>query len=110
MATLQLPIRIEPASYIMTVELEGLFYDFSFRFNKRDNHWFMTIDNKSIRILSGIKVVHTEDMLLQFGYFQIDGRLPPGVFLIRDLKGSDRDPGRSNFGDEIIMLYTEATA
>lgn len=108
MATLQLPIRTEPPSYIMTLELEGLFYDFSFRFNARDNYWFLSIDFNSVRVLSGIKVVNSINLLSQFDYMKVDSRLPPGTILVNDLKGFQRDPGREDFGDEVVMLYLEA--
>lgn len=108
MAVLRLPVRVDPPSYIMTIELEGLFYDFGFRFNPRDAHWFVDIDYNSARALSGIKVVNSEDLFSQFNYLKADNRLPPGTFLVRDLKGLDRDPGREDFGDDVLFLYDEA--
>ncbi len=107
MATLQIPVRVTPAANTMTVALEGLYYKLSFRFNARANHWYMSIKHNDVVVVSGIKVVSSEDLLSQLAHMQVDSRLPPGTFIVRDVSGADRDPDQDNFGDEVVLLYEE---
>ena len=108
MATLQIPVRVDPLNYTMKVEMDGGFYDLGFRFNARDDHWYMDVSFDEALVVSGIKVVHSSDLLGQFAEFAVDGRTPPGQLIILDITNAGRDPSKTNFGNEIVMLYTEA--
>lgn len=109
MATLQSPVGVTPVAYTMTLELDGLYYDLTFRFNARDEHWFVDISHNSVSVLFGIKMVHSDDLFAQFSHLQVDNSLPPGTFLMRDVTGADRDPDDTDLGDDVVMLYTEAS-
>ena len=108
MATLKIPVRVVPKAYTMTLELDGLYLDLSFRFNARDDHWFVSVGKNGVLLLSGVKVVHSEDLFAQFEHFKADNRLPPGTFRVFDVTGDGRDPDVENFGDGVVMLYVEA--
>lgn len=108
MATIKLPVRVAPLAYSMRVEMDSLLYDLTFRFNARDDHWFMDLAFDDLPVVQGMKVVHSSDLLSQFAEFQVDGRLPPGQFIVLDVTGAGRDPDKTTFGDDVVMLYTEA--
>ena len=109
MATFRLPITNGPVAYRVQVELDSAFYGLSFRWNGRDNHWYVDFDQAQTPILQGIKVVNAVDLLSQYGHMQVDGRLPPGTFDIFDtVEGMNRDPDQDTFGDTVLMLYQEA--
>ena len=107
MAVFKIPVRTTPNAYTMTVELDALFYDLTFRYNLRDAHWFMDIVHDDTAVIRGLKVVHSDDLLAQFPAFIVDERLPPGVLEVRDVTGADRDPDDETLGNDVIMLYTE---
>ena len=109
MAVFRIPVRTTPNAYTMTVELDGLFYDLTFRYNLRDAHWYMNINHNDVVVINGLKIVHSADLLAQFPHFVVDDLLPPGTLEVRDVAGSDRDPDRTTFGDDVFMLYTEAS-
>lgn len=58
--------------------------------------------------LFGVPLVAGANLLRQFGYMQVDGRLPPGTFEVRDTANLDRDPTRDNLGTEILLVYNES--
>ena len=108
MATLKMPISTTLLGYRMTVALDGLYYDFAFRFNRRDNHWYMDVVFNGVNVIMGVKIVHSDDLLLQYPEFRVDDRLPPGTMQVIDATGADRDPDKSTFGDDVTMFYVEA--
>ncbi len=108
MATLRLPVQNGVDAYRVQTELDSVFYGLKFRWNARDNHWYMDIDQALTPILEGMKVVNGLDLLAQFGHMQVDGRLPPGTFEVFDtVPGTDRDPDTDTFGDTVLLLYVE---
>ncbi len=108
MATLQIPVQNGVNAYRLQVELDGAFFGLAFRWNERDNHWYVDFDQTQTPILEGVKVVNAEDLLAQFGHMQVDGRLPPGTFEVLDTVPSTfRDPDQDTFGDTVLMLYHE---
>lgn len=110
MANIKIPARTEPEAYTMRVELEGVFYDLSFRFNARDSHWYMDVSSNDIVRLYGLKIVHSERLLERYAYLKVDNKIPPGTMRVFDITGFDRDPDQTTFGDDVVLLYTEASA
>ena len=111
MATVRVPVQNGPDAYKVRVELDEAFYGLLFRWNARDDHWYVSFDKELTPILQGVKVVHGEDLLAQFGHMQVDGRLPPGTFEVFDTGPSaDRDPDQDTFGDTVLLLYHEDEA
>lgn len=110
MATLRLPVQNGTDAYRVQVELDGIFYGLKFRWNARDNHWYMDIDQALTPILEGMKVVNGLDLLAQFGHMKVDDRIPPGTFEVFDTDPSiNRDPDTDTFGDTVLLLYQEAS-
>ncbi len=110
MAIQRLPVQGGKSAYRIQTELDGEFFSLQFRWNERDDHWYMDIEDQArTPILQGTKVVNAEDLLSQFGHMQVDNRLPPGVFEVFDtVAGALRDPDQDTFGDTVLLLYNEA--
>jgi len=85
-------------------ELDGVIYDMTFRWNSRDRSWHMDVGRDGIVLVSGVKLIETSDVLSQ--YQRING-LPVGVMSVVDLDGLGADPDDVNFGDRVVMQYTE---
>lgn len=109
MATLKIPVRTDPFAYSMTVELDGLFFDLSFRFNARAGHWYMDVARDDVTSIQGVRIVASEGLLDQYAELVEKETVPIGTVIVRDLAGVDRDPDVATFGDEVVMLYEEAT-
>lgn len=107
MAILIIPVRFDIPAYDMVVELDERFYTLAFRFNARNQHWFMDVDFDGSRVLNAVKLVESDDLLALFAYLQADGRLPPGTFQVTDTLSLGRNPGVDTLGGEVIMTYTE---
>ena len=109
MALLRIPTQNGLDAYRVQIELDGAFYGLAFRWNARDNHWYMDVDQSLAPTLEGVKLVNSTNLLGQFDYMQVDGRLPPGVFQVFDnVPSSERDPDTTTFGDTVLLLYEEA--
>ena len=108
MSTLRIQVTGGLPAYGLSTELDGDVYDFSFRWNVRDNHYYMDIKRGGDVLLSGIKLVVSEDLLGIFNYKKATGELPPGTFRVFDNTGFDLDPDTETFGDSVYLLYDEA--
>lgn len=109
MATLLVPLRSGKAAYRFTVELDDEFYELQFRWNSRDLHWFLDIFKDDTLSIAGVKVVENDDLLVLYNYMSVDGRIPPGTLRIVDSTGVGADPDTESLGDDVIMLYDEAS-
>ncbi len=108
MAIKRVPVQGGEIAYRILVELDGAFYGLKFRWNGRNNHWYMDIDQNLVPNLEGIKVVNGADLLMQFDHMQVDSRLPFGTFEVFDTVPSTyRDPDQDTFGDTVLLLYHE---
>ncbi len=104
MATRQIPVRNGLNAYSMSVELDGTYYTFAFRWNARSGHWFMSVGTT----LQGIKLVNSVDLIGQFDY-KLDPELPPGTLRVVDTAGLFRDPDTETLGNSVLLLYDEAS-
>lgn len=100
-----IPVSETTDSFIEQVDLDGLIYDLQFRWNERDNHWFMDIGRDGVFLIEGIKLVNSPDLLNGLGRIE---DLPEGVLSVEDLDGFYSDPDDTNFGDRVQLRYTEA--
>ncbi len=106
MATVSIPIptfSIRP--FTEQVELDGSTYDLSFTYNARDGKWRLTIELAGTVLVRNLPLVADADVLRNFDHVE---DLPPGTILVHDLDGLDTDPNDTNFGDRVLLLYTEA--
>lgn len=105
MSTFIIPVSETTDAFDEQVELDGLVYDLFFRWNARDNHWGMDIGRDGTVLISSIKLVVTSDLLVQYRRI---GDLPEGTLFVDDLDGLDNDPDDENFGDRVVLKYSES--
>lgn len=105
MALIKLPIDSLRSNYSFKIDLEGVTYTLSFRYNTRDTVWIMDIaDEGENIILSGISLVLGTILLERF----TNGNIPPGDFFILSLEDGTSEATRENFGTDVLLMYEEA--
>ena len=108
MALLQIPIDATASCWRQNTTLDGVVYALGFRWNATDARWYMDVyDAAGTLLLAGVPIVLDWPLTAKFA-----GRLsgmPPGVFLAIDETGSGLQITQENFGDEIKLLYVEAS-
>lgn len=103
MATLEFPITVDFGVYSFRVELEAVEFNFDFRFNPRDNHWYFDLlDSESVAIRHGLKVVSNWPLLRTL----IQQGRPDGE-IVSVNPTDDDDPRREDFGVESVLAYLE---
>lgn len=106
MAAIDLPNRPDLVRYSFGLELEGRSYGFEFYWNDRAAAWFFHLsDDNGDPILSGRRVSVGIPLLWRFA----DARLPPGELTAIDTAGAGVDPGLSDLGARVKLLYFEST-
>lgn len=106
MATLNLPVRSDVKSYTFTIDLNGATFTLRFRYNERGGIWFMDVaDAQDNGIVNGVPVQTNVDLLSQ----TIKESLPDGLFIPIDETGNERDAGENDLGNDIILLFQEAS-
>jgi hypothetical protein len=108
MTTLRIPVEAGLEAHSVGVFLESVSYEFMFRWNKRDQHWYMNIVQNGVVSINGIKVLNSSDLLAQFAHMSVDERIPPGTLRVFDTDNLRRDPDTSTFGESVLLLYDEA--
>lgn len=104
MSTFIIPVSDTTDPFDEQVELDGRVFDLYFRWNVRGDHWSMDIGRDGIVLIYGIKLVTISDLLDQY---QRIADLPDGTLFIDDLDGLDADPDGENFGDRVVLKYSE---
>lgn len=105
--TLEIPVRSDIPSYEFKTDLENVLYNFSIRWNERMATWIMDIgDEQGVIIVGGIPLLTGINIL---GPYKNE-LLPPGLFVVYDETGENRNPTRENFGVDIKLLYQESTS
>ena len=96
MATVYIiPTTNTSAWYTETVAIQGVRYTFTFRWNDREQLWFMTIgDSANNDIVAGVPLHWGRNLLSQYAGLP----LPRGVFVVRDKTQQGVDPGLTSFG------------
>lgn len=100
-----IPVQSGTDAFAEQVELDEKVYDLTFRWNARDAHWFLSIGLEGVNLISGIKLVASDDLL---AFARRIEHLPSGRLFISDLDGFDRDPDETLFGDRVVLLYDDA--
>jgi hypothetical protein len=103
MAATIIPTSIEDSNYRQIVSLSGVDYELFFAWNSRESRWYFSLSNDGVRLLSGIKVV------INWPLIRPGQSLPmsPGMLIAIDATGAGVDPGLSDFGDRVTLMYVD---
>jgi hypothetical protein len=106
MAILEIPVRDDLPSYNFQITLEGIVFTLHFRFNVRDDRWYMDVNDVDDEpIVTGVKLLYGLPLLDRYK----NERLPLGRFIILDETGEERNPTRDGLGVDFKLLYREST-
>lgn len=107
MADIQISLRTDILAYSIKVTLEDIVYTLSFRWNARLEKWIMDIGDVSGEpLLVGLPLYEGIPLTRRF-VGRIDG-LPPGMFMVVDETGQNRDPDLETLGGDVKLIYSEA--
>lgn len=105
MAILNLPAPgVDDFEVIYRIELDGTFFRFQFRWNPRDNSWYLDIGGDD-----GLAVVRNIRMVIAGGITDPYKALaiPQGDMSVVDTTETGVEAERIEFGDRIQLRYTE---
>lgn len=100
----EIPVPQSVVPFNQEVTLDDEVYRMEFRYNLRDEAWRMTLSRSGTVLLRNLKVVNSEDLLAQFRH---DENVPQNALRVIDLDGRFKDPGATDFGDRVLMVYEE---
>lgn len=99
-----IPTSQTESNYRQITTLDGVDYILNFRWNQREGRWYMTLSTASDGVIQGpVKVVADWPLV----YPQQDPPLPPGTLLAFDTTGEGIDPGLSDFGTRVRLMYLD---
>ena len=99
---IDLPIKQEGAHFGFSVELGGVSYALTFRWNDRLEQWCLDVaDGDGNALASGVRVVVGVPLLQRFR----NPALPTGLLMAVDTDGGDRDPGFEDLGRRVAVSY-----
>lgn len=100
-----LPVLVDTPYFDVEAQLDGVLYAFTFRWNARDGQWtFDLADSDRDPIASGIAVVVDFPLARRCA----DARMPPGAFFAVDTTNSQTDPGETDLGRRVVVIYYTA--
>jgi hypothetical protein len=107
MTTVTLPCQSDLPHFVFQCDLDGQTYGFEFEWNERVSAWFGSLlDVAGNPLISGVRIVTAFPL---FNARSVSATLPPGKFMAVDTSGQDRDPGLSDLGVRVQILYYGAT-
>lgn len=101
---LELPLRNDGTSWFSyQIELDKKTYGLEFRWNERDSSWYLSVlDAEDVPLLSGMRVVVSH---LYLSRYRLLG-LPKGDLEFIDTTNQDKEPGFTDLGTRVLLLYT----
>lgn len=104
---LLIPLRSDLPAFTTQVQLEGTTYTLSFRWNTRGQAWFMVVLNDEA---DTVLVGETRCVVGFPINAYLTGRQPPGVFVFDDTSRQGKDPGLTDLGGRVQLVYLPSTA
>ncbi len=102
--SLTLPLRSDLEDYDLQVTLDGVLFTLRFRWNRREQCWYMDVGGENGRpILASIKVVIDYPL----GARSRNALMPAGMFVAVDTTSQRLDPGLNDLGVRVLLLYFE---
>lgn len=104
MAVFDLPTSTVDSNYRFDVELDGVVYRLAFKFNSRDEAWYLTIFDTSDRLLrAGIRVVNEWPLLRLWA----EASRPAGEMIVANKGELLTPPGLTQLGQEAVLTYLD---
>ncbi len=105
MATFRLPTRQDRANYKLEVDLDDVTFRLTFKFNSRDEAWYMTIfDANGVLLRAGIKLVSEWSHLRLWQDFDV--RPARGIFTLNtNITSKLSKAGLKQLGTDVLFLY-----
>lgn len=106
MAVFQLPTSTTDSFYVFEIELDGVLFRLEFKFNERDEAWYLNIlDVNDNQLRSGLRVV--TDWALLIRWQDIETR--PAGEMIAVAQGDIARPALlTELGEQVILTYLDA--
>jgi hypothetical protein len=107
MAEYQLPLRSDLARFDFVLSLDGVAYKFFFSWSTREACWHMSLFlEDETPIWSGIRVVVNWPLNQR----SRSALRPPGMFMAFDAEQQSVDPGLTDLGGRVQIIYFDAAS
>lgn len=104
MAVLELPLRSDVPRFDFIQTLDGVAYKFLFAWNTRDSSWYFSLFlEDDTPVFLGVKVVVNWPLNRRRSSVS-----PPGMFRAVDARNLDENPGLTDLGKRVRVLYFDA--
>lgn len=105
MAVTRLPTSTTDANYVFTVDLDGVEFKLSFKYNERDDAWFFDIlDPNEVVLRAGLKVVNEWPLLRLWS----EASSPQGEIIAVNQGDVTAPPTLNQLGAEVVLTYLDA--
>lgn len=102
---LRIPLQPGLPHYTIQAELDGTTFTFEFRWNARAAAWFMHLqDAEGVHLVSGVRVVVNWPLVSRYK----GEELPAGTLMAIDTSGELEDPGLTDLGARVQLVYLTA--
>ncbi len=103
MAVFTLPTRQDLSNYEVEVDLDQVTYRLRFKFNSRDEAWYMSVlDANGVILRAGIKLVSDWEILRLWRDTNVR---PAGEIITLNLGEDLTKPGLEQLGTDTLLLY-----
>jgi hypothetical protein len=103
-ATSVLPTRTDGAQrYSFRCPLGASIYAFEFFWNSRDASWSFTLSDTTGNLLLSRKITVGAPLLNRFA----GSTLPYGELIAYDTSGANQDPGVTELGTRVLLMFTD---
>lgn len=101
-AFLEIPTRSDLTHYKLSVDLDGKSFTIELRWSPRASAWFMALgDAEGTPLLTGIRVVVDTFFFSRYR----DASFPLGDIFAYDTSSQQEDPGETDLGRRVMLLY-----
>lgn len=100
-----IPTSQEESNYKQITGLDGRDYELELRWNQRAGRWYLKISTAADGVIQGPTKIVADWPLVYPGKSL---PLPPGALLAVDTTGEGRDPGLTELGGRVVLVYMDA--
>lgn len=106
MALVELPMTNQNAAFTFSTDLDGITYNFKFRWNGRMEQWkFDLLDADLSPIINGVPFIVEVDLLAQI----VKSGRPAGQLVALNLKDTFVNADRFSIGGDVGLYYNEVS-